>query len=98
MSAATVTPKPGAQEIRPRERARIALLVSIIVYLTIWVFTRAHFMADTNVYAQAILNHHRGGGSVDYRLLTSNPFWDFGYPRNASARLLEDIRNEGLAI
>ena len=28
----------------------------------------------------------------------SNPFWDFGYPRNASARLLEDIRNEGLAI
>jgi hypothetical protein len=28
----------------------------------------------------------------------SNPFWDFGYPRNARARLLEDIRNEGLAI
>ncbi len=28
--------------------------------------------------------------------LAGNPFWDFGYPRNASARLLEDINNEGL--
>src|SRR5580698_5326115 len=27
----------------------------------------------------------------------SDPFWDFGYPSNASARLLEDITNEGLA-
>jgi hypothetical protein len=28
----------------------------------------------------------------------SNPFWDFGYPRNASKRLMEDIKNEGLAV
>ena len=26
----------------------------------------------------------------------ANPFWDFGYPRNASARFLKDIKNEGL--
>ena len=25
------------------------------------------------------------------------PFWDFGYPRNASGELLEDLREEGLA-
>lgn len=27
----------------------------------------------------------------------SNPFWDFGYPRNAGPRLLEDIKNESLS-
>lgn len=26
----------------------------------------------------------------------ANPFWDFGYPRNAGARLLEDLKNESL--
>jgi hypothetical protein len=26
-----------------------------------------------------------------------NPFWDFGYPRNASGELLGDLRDEGLA-
>jgi hypothetical protein len=26
----------------------------------------------------------------------TNPFWDFGYPRNAKSRLLEDLKNEGL--
>lgn len=26
-----------------------------------------------------------------------NPFWDFGYPRNAGPDLLEDLRSEGLA-
>lgn len=26
-----------------------------------------------------------------------DPFWDFGYPRNASGDLLEDLRAEGLA-
>ena len=25
-----------------------------------------------------------------------NPFWDFGYPKNASRELLEDIQAEGL--
>jgi len=27
---------------------------------------------------------------------TGNPFWDFGYPKNASGELLEDIQAEGL--
>ena len=26
----------------------------------------------------------------------ASPFWDFGFPGNAGARLLEDIHNEGL--
>ena len=26
----------------------------------------------------------------------SNPFWDFGYPRNAGKDLLEDLKKEGL--
>jgi hypothetical protein len=26
-----------------------------------------------------------------------NPFWDFGYPSNASGDLLEDLKGEGLA-
>jgi hypothetical protein len=26
----------------------------------------------------------------------ADPFWDFGYPRNAGDQLLEDIRKEGL--
>ncbi len=25
-----------------------------------------------------------------------DPFWDFGYPKNASGRLLEDLKTEGL--
>jgi hypothetical protein len=27
----------------------------------------------------------------------NDPFWDFGYPRNASGELLEELREEGLA-
>ncbi len=27
----------------------------------------------------------------------ADPFWDFGYPRNACNRFMEDIRKEGLA-
>ena len=27
----------------------------------------------------------------------ADPFWDFGYPRNAGPELLEDLREEGLA-
>lgn len=26
----------------------------------------------------------------------ANPFWDFGYPKNAGAKLIEDIKKEGL--
>lgn len=28
--------------------------------------------------------------------VSENAFWDFGYPRNASRRLLDDLRAEGL--
>ena len=28
----------------------------------------------------------------------NDPFWDFGYPKNASGPLLEDLRNEGLSV
>lgn len=31
------------------------------------------------------------------RVWESGGFWDFGYPRNASADLLEGLRDEGLA-
>jgi hypothetical protein len=27
----------------------------------------------------------------------ANPFWDFGYPRNAGSEFMEDIKKEGLA-
>lgn len=27
---------------------------------------------------------------------SGNRFWDFGYPRNASGKLLEDLKDEGL--
>ena len=57
----------------------IVPLVLIFGYLAIWACTRAHFMADTNAYALSILRHQHGGASLDYRLLTSNPFWDFGH-------------------
>ncbi|HTW67804.1 MAG TPA: hypothetical protein VME17_24485 [Bryobacteraceae bacterium] len=30
--------------------------------------------------------------------LPSDPFWDFGYPANAGPELLEDLKNEGLAV
>jgi hypothetical protein len=38
--------------------------------------------------------------STDKRVWESapgDPFWDFGYPANASGELLEDLRSEGLA-
>ena len=28
---------------------------------------------------------------------SSDPFWDFGYPKNARGELLEDLKAEGLA-
>jgi len=79
MSAATVTADFGAQTSGHKASPRIALPVSILIYITVWISTGAHFMADTNVYADAVLRHEHGGGPVDYRLLTANPFWDFGH-------------------
>jgi hypothetical protein len=78
MSAASVIPGFDAPT-RHKESVRIALPVLILLYMTVWACTVVHFMADTNVYTQAILNHQYGTDSVDYHLLTSNPFWDFGH-------------------
>jgi hypothetical protein len=55
------------------------LPILVVVYLVIWAWTRAHFMADTSVYAQAILNHQHGRGVLDYHQPIANPFWDFGH-------------------
>ena len=79
MSVAIVTPESGAETNRHKESVRLALVVLILAYTTVWACTGAHFMADTNVYTAAILNHQYGAPSVDFRLLTSNPFWDFGH-------------------
>src|SRR5215831_18002202 len=78
MSTATVahsrvSDTPGQERLRPN------LPILILVYLIVWVFTRAHFMADTNVYTEAILDHGQVGAADDFRSLTSNPFWDFGH-------------------
>jgi hypothetical protein len=69
-------------ERRPGRRKKSvgnALVVLLVFYFSAWLYTSAHFMADTNVYSQAILQHQHGGAIVDYRLTTSNPFWDFGH-------------------
>src|ERR1700722_4331208 len=79
MAEATVQIEAGIQGARRRERRSFALLVLILFHLAVWLFTRAHFMADTNVYTQAILRHQSGWKDVDYRLTTGNPFWDFGH-------------------
>jgi hypothetical protein len=79
MSVAIIRPELCSQTTRPKRSVRIALLVLLLTYLLVWTFTGAHFMADTNVYAQAILQHLHGEGLTDYRLSTSNPFWDFGH-------------------
>jgi hypothetical protein len=36
-------------------------------------------MADTNVYAGAILTHEHGLPPDDYHRISSNPFWDLGH-------------------
>ena len=35
-------------------------------------------------------------GARVWESAAGNPFWDFGYPRNAGADLLDDLRGEGL--
>jgi hypothetical protein len=79
MSLATVRPKLGAEQAQSNRFVNVAPSLLILTYLIVWVATRAHFMADTDVYAEAILRHQHGGGPTDYRLLTSNPFGDFGH-------------------
>jgi hypothetical protein len=71
--------EPASRESQQGKRWSAALPILIFVYLIVWACTGAHFMADTNVYTQAILRHQYGGGVVDYRQTTANPFWDFGH-------------------
>lgn len=37
-------------------------------------------------------------GARVWESLAGDPFWDFGYPRNASGELLDELRAEGLAL
>ncbi len=79
MADETAIIEPALGEIRREKRRSAALPLLLVVYLTAWVCTDAHFMADTNVYTQAILRHQYGGGVLDYHQTTANPFWDFGH-------------------
>jgi hypothetical protein len=79
MSQSAVQVGSEVQKSHPWKRTTFSLLILIVTYLSVWVSTQAHFMADTNVYTQAILRHQNGGADVDYRLMTGNPFWDFGH-------------------
>jgi hypothetical protein len=79
MTQATLKLEPSSRKIREEKLRHSALVIVLLVYAIAWVVTRAHFMADTIVYGQAILLHHPGVGTSDYRLSTSNPFWDFGH-------------------
>ena len=58
---------------------RLLLPFVIGVFLITWACTGAHFMADTNVYAGAILVHQHGLRPDDYHRISANPFWDFGH-------------------
>lgn len=87
LSAAAVQEAPrtaaqvGSERRQGMQRKSVgnALVMLLLFYFSAWLYTSAHFMADTNVYTQAILRHQHGGVAVDYRLSTSNPFWDFGH-------------------
>jgi hypothetical protein len=79
MNDPTVQMTPNSEDTRRRNRVGAALPILILLYLIVWISTRAHFMADTNVYTQAILRHQSGTGPIDYRSTTANPFWDFGH-------------------
>lgn len=79
MGEVVVRIEDRSRESRQLKQGGAALLILTLVYLTAWALTGAHFMADTNVYAQAILRHQHGGGDVDYHSVTGNPFWDFGH-------------------
>lgn len=77
MSSATII-APVRQESAEKTPRRLILPALLLLYLLIWATTGAHFMADTNVYVQSILEHQHGIDSRSH-LLTSNPFWDFGH-------------------
>lgn len=60
-------------------RRSSTLAVVICSYVILWSLTGAHYMGDTNVYAQAILRYQHGIVNPDYRSIGANPFWDFGH-------------------
>lgn len=52
-------------------------------------------LVDLDARLRAALDH------TDVRVWESgdsDPWWDFGYPRNVSGDLLDDLRAEGLAV
>jgi hypothetical protein len=51
-------------------------------------------VADADRRLAAMLTH---GETRVWESAGENPFWDFGYPRNVSGDLLEDLEAEGLA-
>lgn len=77
INSATIIP-PARHEVAEKDYQRWLLSSLLLGYLIIWAMTGAHFMADTTVYAQAILEYHHGTDSHAH-LLTSNSFWDFGH-------------------
>ena len=79
MNVVTFRVAIGDEETRDRKVVAVVLCFLIVIFFIVWLGTGAHFMADTNVYAEAILRHQHSGDPVDYRSLTSNPFWDFGH-------------------
>ncbi|HLV85889.1 MAG TPA: hypothetical protein VKV39_02860 [Candidatus Sulfotelmatobacter sp.] len=79
MNIATDRSTLDPQQPRDKKIETIALSLLILAFVIVWAATRAHFMADTVVYADAILRHQHARDPADYRQLTSNPFWDFGH-------------------
>jgi len=51
-------------------------------------------VTDLDRRLEANLTH---GDKRVWETAADNPFWDFGFPRNAHGQLLEDLRSEGLA-
>ena len=62
MDEAVLKLNSKSREVGRERRFPVALPILLLVYLAAWASTRAHFMADTNVYTQAILRHQNGGG------------------------------------
>ncbi|HUA14014.1 MAG TPA: hypothetical protein VMG31_01855 [Verrucomicrobiae bacterium] len=79
MAETTLQVEPETQAITALWRKNVPLAIVIVTYLAVWTCTGAHFMADTNVYTQAILRYQHGVRNENYHLTTSNPFWDFGH-------------------
>jgi len=52
-------------------------------------------IADFDRRFQALLIHQ---DKRVWETSPNDPFWDFGYPQNAGAELMQDLRNEGITV